>query len=247
MTEVLQPLPGSEKVERTFRAKQRLNQYGEPEVPATKKNKPMTIHYTTALSIIVVTTAAWGFTELERVEWEHNDTMIAQDQAPVIGIELSFSPSEVAVGETISPEVALINESEEELVLVYSLDASDHSWRYPYVYYEIIDPSGAPVEIEIGRCGMMNSMSPEDLVPVGPGESFDPFGERGFPAYHFLVWTPDEPGVYQIRLIYDTTSEEARDWMGLDANVELIGVAAELFERVPHLRVESEWVELVVR
>ena len=207
----------------------------------------MTLQYTAAITVLVVTTAAWGFTHLDRPVFGDSDTMIAQDQAPVIRVELSVSPNEIAVGDSINPEAALVNESDEELVLVYSLDASDVSWRYPYVYYEIIDPSGAPVEIESSRCGMMNSMVLEDLVPVGPGESFDPFGEGGFPAYHFIVWTPDEPGIYQIRLIYDTTSEIARDWMGLDATVELVGPAAELFERVPHLRVESDWVEVVVR
>lgn len=55
-----------------------------------------------------------------------------------------------------APELAvtLTNQTDADIYLVGSLDASDYKWRYPHCYFEVT----GPVTRQIGRCGNMNTL-----------------------------------------------------------------------------------------
>ena len=99
--------------------------------------------------------------------------------------------------------VALTNETDVDIYLVGSLDASDCKWRYPHCYFEVTGPDGKPAARKIGRCGNMNTLRAEDFAKVPPGGSFDPYQQvdgYGFFAAHQLdPHNFREPGVPHLR------------------------------------------------
>lgn len=147
--------------------------------------------------------------------------------------------------------VALTNQTDADIYLVGSLDASDCRWRYPHCYFEVIGPDGKPVERGLGRCGNMNTLRVKDFVMLPPGESFDPYrrvDDGGFFSAHQLeAHTFGVAGAYRIRFVYSTKGDDIGEWSGdgkrsVASNAEIV----ELFKQVPKIEVRSDEFMLTV-
>jgi hypothetical protein len=147
--------------------------------------------------------------------------------------------------------VALTNQTDADIYLVGSLDASDCKWRYPHCYFEVIGPDGKAAVRRISRCGNMNTLRGKDFAKVPPGGTFDPYqriDDYGFFSAHQL--SPDtfrEAGVYRIRLVYSTKNDDIGAWGGdggrrVAANEEIMN----LFKQVPKTEVRSNEFALTV-
>jgi len=147
--------------------------------------------------------------------------------------------------------VSLTNQTDADIYLVGSLDASDCKWRYPHCYFEVIGPDGKSAVRGISRCGFINTLRIKDFAKVPPGGTFDPYqriDDYGFFSAHQL--SPDtfrEPGVYRLRFVYCTASHVIGAWAGdggraVAADKEIVN----LFKQVPKVEVRSNEFVLTV-
>src|SRR5262249_45802626 len=93
------------------------------------------------------------------------------------------------LGKAPNVKVAITNQTNADIYLVGSLDASDCKWRYPYCSFEVIGPNGNSAVQGIMRCGNMNTLREQDFVKVKPGAPFDPYqraDDYGFFSAHQL-------------------------------------------------------------
>lgn len=162
-----------------------------------------------------------------------------------VAVTLTATHTEYVAGESPQVLVRMRNESQEPVVLVGSLDASDIKWRYPFCYFEIEGPPDAQAW-GLGRCGNMNPLRPQDFVSVQPGKDFDPYArvdDYGFFDNSQMDWHAFAvPGKYRLTWVYSTASEAPQEWLG-DGT---LGEVSELLKRVPHGIARSNTVEINV-
>lgn len=144
------------------------------------------------------------------------------------------------LGEAPKIQVSLVNQTQEDIYLVGSLDASDCKWRYPLCYFEVTGPDGKQVPNSIPRCGLTNPLRAKDFVKVASHDSFDPYksvDDYGFFSAHQLSQSNfNRAGQYRIRFVYSTASEDVAKWRGNGGDAELIS----LLKQVPKTDVKSE-------
>ena len=149
------------------------------------------------------------------------------------------------LGDAPKIQVSLVNQTEVDIYLVGSLDASDCKWRYPLCYFEVTGPDGKQVPSSIPRCGLTNPLRAKDFVKVASNDSFDPYksvDDYGFFSAHQLSQSNfNRVGQYRIRFIYSTASDDVAKWRGNGGDAELIS----LLKQVPKTDVKSE--EFVVK
>ena len=157
----------------------------------------------------------------------------------------------VQQGQAPKITVNITNQTDADIYLVGSLDASDVKWRYPHCYFEVIGPDGKSAVQGLGRCGNMNTLREKDFVHLGPGDSFDPFqdidGSGFFSAYQLNDRTFRAAGEYRVRFVYSTNSTSIDQWAGdqlgsMSDNEKLVG----LFKQVPKLEVKSNEIRVTV-
>lgn len=167
-----------------------------------------------------------------------------------VGCTIKGDPT-CELGKAPKITVALINQSDADIYLVGSLDASDCKWRYPHCYFEVTGPEGKPAGRGIGRCGNMNTLRAKDFAKVPPGGAFDPYlhidGYGYFSAHQLDSHNFREPGVYRIRFVYSAKSDDIGAWGGdggraVAANDELVG----MFKQVPKVEARSDEFTLTV-
>ena len=147
------------------------------------------------------------------------------------------------VGKVPRLVVTLTNQTDADIYLVGSLDASDSKWRYPHCTFEVSGPPRNPPP-EYGRCGNMNSLRVEDFVKVPPGGGFDP--TRGVWGSGWL--TPDHkpaagfsvPGVYRVRFVYSAKCDDIGQWNGFLNSATVGDEVAARFGREPKVEVRSD-------
>ncbi len=183
--------------------------------------------------------------------------------APIEAV-VTFEHLTIKAGEKPTWSVRLVNRGEVPVTLSRALDGSDDSKRYPYAYFEVLDERGNPVKLSwpgIDDCDWLNAPAPGDWITVPPGEDMElyarhPGQSRGT---KFECWTPEKPGTYRIRFVYDSSSEDLSDWTGhggwdhLEAeasrNAEAAGKLRDIksgFRRLRHVRTISSWISLTV-
>ena len=136
----------------------------------------------------------------------HSDERLQVTKAPPLTCTIrSESTCELGKAPNITVEIA--NWTDDDIYLVGSMDASDHKWRYPLCYFEVIGPDGKSPVLDVARCGNMNSIRDKDFVKVPRGGKFDPYkriDEYGF--FGSSQITPGFPGggrvPDQIRLLH---------------------------------------------
>ena len=165
-----------------------------------------------------------------------------QEKAP-IRVELRAGKSRQPLGEPPDLAVRITNVSDKPLWLVGVLPGSE-GLRYPRYEVEIEGPSGSalrpfPEELDYAR-----GLRPEDFVRLAPGESFDPQQGKGFVPIQQLAWfQPDRPGKYRLRLRFDATAQDEREWLG-QTYVRDRQKVERLLKQVPKIAVESNPVEI---
>lgn len=130
---------------------------------------------------------------------------------------LTSDKTEYSIGELPKFTVHIINNSNNAVMFIGSLDGSSVQWRYPYCYFTIHKP--VPDTIPFMRCGNMNPLSVEDFVVVEPGQKFNPFeeiNERRFFSDRSVL-NPESfrnSGIYKIRFHYSTKSDDINKFFG---------------------------------
>lgn len=147
-----------------------------------------------------------------------------------------------ALDEAPALSVWITNVSREPVWMVGVLPGSD-GLRYPRYLIEIEAPTG-PLQISLPEeLDYARGLRAEDFVPLAPGEGFDPQG-KGFIPIQKLAWfKPAEPGRYSLRLCFDATAEDPREWMG-HTQVHDREKLEMLIRRVPAVKVWSETLEI---
>jgi hypothetical protein len=111
--------------------------------------------------------------------------------------------------------------------------------RYPQYVTEIEGPTG-PVQTRFPEgLDYVRGLRTEDFVRLAPGESFDPQKGKGFILIQQLAWfKPTEPGTYRLRLRFDASEEDVRQWMG-HTYVRNRREVETLVRRVPRVAIDS--------
>jgi hypothetical protein len=161
-------------------------------------------------------------------------------------IEIELRPAKDQhqhLGEPLELSVRITNVSNRPVWMVGVLPGSE-GLRYPQYVAEIEGPSG-PVEMQFPEgLDYARGLQVEDFVRLEPGESFDPQQGKGFiPIQHFAWFTPSEPGEYRLRLRFDATARDPRQWLGQTAIREQKKVES-LINQVPQVEVWSNTVEV---
>ncbi len=139
--------------------------------------------------------------------------------------------------------VRITNVSDEPVWLVGVLPGSE-GLRYPRYTAEIEGPSGPVVAPFPQDLDYFPGLQVDHFVQLAPGESFDPQRGKGFIPIQQLAWfKPAEPGTYRLRLHFDATAEDPREWLGHtyvrdQRRVEL------LLKRVPKVEAWSNTLEI---
>jgi hypothetical protein len=122
------------------------------------------------------------------------------------------------LGKAPAIAVEIANWTEGDIYLIGSLDGSDHKWRFPLCYFEVIGPNGKSAVQTVARCGNMNAIRGKDFVKVPRGGKFDPYqkiDDLGFFASSLISPTTFRAeGEYRIRFIYSTDRVEPKYWLG---------------------------------
>jgi hypothetical protein len=81
-------------------------------------------------------------------------------------------------------------------------------------------------------------------VQLAPGESFDPQHGKGFIPIQQLAWfKPAEPGTYRLRIRFDATEQDPRQWLG-QTPVHDRSKVERLINQVPRVEVKSNTLEI---
>jgi hypothetical protein len=145
--------------------------------------------------------------------------------------------------EPLDLSVLVTNVSDKPVWMVGVLPGSE-GLRYPQYVAEVDGPSG-PVELQFPEgLDYARGLRAEDFVRLAPGESFDPQEGKGFIPIQRLAWfKPAEPGKYRLRLRFDATAEDTRQWMGSTFVRDQRKVET-LIQQVPQVEVWSNTLEI---
>jgi hypothetical protein len=159
---------------------------------------------------------------------------------------ISSKGTQQSLEQPLEVSVRITNVSDKPVWVVGVLPGSE-GLRYPQYVAEIEGPSG-PVEIRFPEgLDYVPGLKPEDFVQLAPGESFDPQHGKGFIPIQQLAWfKPTEPGTYRLRLRFDATAQDSRQWLGHTAVRDRPRVVM-LIEQVPRVEVRSNTLEIEFR
>lgn len=151
---------------------------------------------------------------------------------PKTGVALRLTPETqtVKAGEPPVFTALLVNRGKNEVLLVEPGNGSECGWRTPVVEWSRRQRRGG------GRCGNINSLKPDEVFTLAPGESRELKGWIGVPYL-------SGPGRYRVSLRY--TNEPQREWSGVPLD-EHDPKAWEAVRRSTPVSVVSNTVEVVV-
>lgn len=145
--------------------------------------------------------------------------------------------------EPLDLSLRITNVSSEPLWMVGVLPGSD-GLRYPQYLAEIEGPAG-PVRIQFPEdLDYVRGMRREDFVRLAPGESFDPQGEGFIPIQQLAWFRPFEPGEYRLRVCFDATATDPRQWLG-HTSIRDQHEVERLIEQVPKIEAWSNRLKIV--
>lgn len=174
----------------------------------------------------------------------------ASHTSPKLKCILTSDRTEYKVGEVPQLQVKIINEGNEDVYIIGSLDGSDVKWRMPYCYFSIQKPKTDSVGL-VGRCGNTNALSASDFIRIKPGESFNPYqlfdGIHGFFS-DFETMRPENfrnPGIYKIRFYYNSNSNDIDSFDGRFNQLGNDSIAVrELFPKAAKVELSSNEIEI---
>lgn len=163
---------------------------------------------------------------------------------------LSSDKTIYKVGQVPKLEVQIINQSNNEIYLIGSLDGSAEKWRFPYCYFTIDKPKVDTILFP--RCGNTNPIRIEDFVLVKPKGKFNPFqsiGGSGFFGDHTTTQkeTFRNAGIYKIQFHYSTDTDNIGNFMGnfgqWSKGADSVKIKS-LLARVPKMDIISNRIEI---
>ncbi len=138
---------------------------------------------------------------------------------PQLSITLSSTSESWRVGDLIQVGVEVRNISKAPVWAIGVLDGSESGFRYPHYLPLITGPKPLPATEEAPWCGNVSPLLLSDFRQLLPGEGFDPgkpAGDAvGLPLVAFQNFRPATPGHYQLSVIYDSSCESDREWLGM--------------------------------
>jgi hypothetical protein len=144
--------------------------------------------------------------------------------------------------EPLDLSVQITNVSGKPVWMVGALPGSE-GLRYPQYVVEIEGPTG-PMQMEFPESlDYVRGLRSEDFVLLAPGESFDPQGKGFIPIQQLAWFKPAEPGRYRLRLCFDATARDPRQWMG-HTFVQDQRRMEGLIMQVPQVKVWSNTLEI---
>jgi hypothetical protein len=160
-----------------------------------------------------------------------------------IRIEIcSHAVSKQTRGESLDLSVQITNISDGPIWMIGVVPGAE-GLRYPRYVAEIEGPDGLERPRSPEDLDYVRGLRAEDFVRLEPGQSFDPQGEGFIPIQHFAWFRPGAPGRYRLRLGFDATEPDPRQWMGHTHTPDQRHVE-ELIQRVPPVRVWSNILEI---
>ena len=133
--------------------------------------------------------------------------------------------------------VRITNVSQEPILMVGVVPGSE-GLRYPHYLVEIEGPAG-PVGLQFPEAlDYVRGLRSEDFCRLAPGESFDPQGKGFIPIQQLAWFKPTKPGQYRLRVCFDATARDPREWMG-HTPVPVPREVERLIRQVPPIRVWS--------
>lgn len=155
-------------------------------------------------------------------------------QEKLIECTLAAKKAIIKSGETPLLELTFKNNSDTDIYLIKSLDASSYKWRYPYAYYtiELLGDNEYKIE-QISRCGNMNGISTGDFIKVSAQETFKSTQYKHYYFSDYSVHNPNnfrQKGKYKITHHYSTLSKYLDEYMGEDMSLdvyELVNIAGD--------------------
>jgi hypothetical protein len=140
--------------------------------------------------------------------------------------------------------VWITNVSEEPVWMVGVLPGSE-GLRYPHYVVEIVGPAG-PIQVQFPEAlDYVRGLRSGDFVRLAPGGSFDPQGEGFVPIQQLAWFKPSEPGTYRLRICFDATAQDPRQWLGHTSVRDQHKVEG-LLAQVPRVKVWSNALEINV-
>ncbi|MFN8549291.1 MAG: hypothetical protein U0527_15275 [Candidatus Eisenbacteria bacterium] len=176
------------------------------------------------------------------------DSVLAQVYR--LRVELSVTPRTLKVGAPVWCDVTLRNDSGQSLLLPLAADGVMDGLRAPRVTLEILAPDGEPASLGAPwvRIGSIAPLAKGDLTRLGDGESCSLFPGATAPqplrAPGHWWWSPPGPGLFQLRVIYDTTQLDWNAWRG--PSDEPSARLREQWSAIHRERVVSNWVSIHV-
>lgn len=194
-----------------------------------------------AVSLVVAAAATIASCATSPPRWE----------SPRLHAEIRSAPA-CALGSAPRVTVSIVNATDEEIVLVGSLDGSDLGRRFPHCVFEVTGPDGASSVVIPPHCGNMNALREADFVVVPPRGAFDPYAP--IDDYDFFAACQLEPpsfpkrGRYRIRFTYSTESDDLDAWLGMPSpeTAGELETLRSLLARVPKTRVVSDVIEVEI-
>ena len=134
------------------------------------------------------------------------------------GLELMLAASArtVKVGQPVTFRATLSNKGKQTVKVMRSRDGSDVGWVMPKILVTIWGPDHRPIEQRIGRCGNVNPLKADDIHELQPGDQFNLFEPGSFGHYKLSRFSTALPGIYKVRMVYDTRSEAPKGGLGDD-------------------------------
>ena len=164
---------------------------------------------------------------------------------------ISTDKQSYSEGETPKIELELINQSSDHvLFLPYS------KGRLPITKIEIYKDDTL-LDLNFLQCAMIDDLNLNEFVKLSPGDSFDPSKKsNGFREVPIGILK--KKGRYKLKYFYSTQEDTLFFWLGREQGFELETLSPEkrtqtvqkyqeLFNKMPYIELESDFVEFEVR
>lgn len=161
-------------------------------------------------------------------------------------------------GKPVVVNLRITNNSGNAVMLVHGQDGSIHKFRYPHLYYTILNEKNDTLKIMQPIDKVVNPLSSQYFFTLGPGESKD-FYEDGFDLSRYFDL---KEGVYEIICFYSTDAQKESQWYGAysDDYWEKIfensfwlkikpdmEKCSQMLQKVPEINVSSEPVRIDIK
>ncbi len=161
---------------------------------------------------------------------------------PAAGLEVLLCVDRPAfeVNQPVTFSAFLVNRGSNAHFVALPLGQGFARSAVPFVDIELRGPDGEAIRPAARSEELLEpSQNDVDGVDLGPGSSLALFGSRPVRIVWFDLWRPSAPGMYSMRLLYDTSVPNP-DWSGRVGGEEW-PIVREVRARAVRCRLVSDW------